>query len=226
MSHTPESNQEMHHSEESTEELASSGRGGFGEESFLLVEPMDPSASMHEGLRNTNGGMQDTSSGDPEERPTPINAEPSPVMNPNETPEGLAQSASREADEATAQWGEPDSCSEPRIASSPRTPLVAPLEGPLRLEPAECIRSSKLADSHGASGKACTTPKSPTAAAAEGVCTKTNPERWSTMEAATYNENEWLWFAVGAVAVAGAMFAGRSLYRSMLSGGRSATTAA
>jgi len=185
-----------------------------------MVEPSSPSASMHEALKNTNGGIADGPPRSPAPKPeeTPMSIEIPIHDAANETPEGLAQSASSKAGEVTSQWGEPGTCSvEARSSSSPSTPL----EGPLRQEPtAECIHSAKLADS-GSSGKICQNPKNPVTG--DGVCTKASPER--CVELASYSDNEWLWFAVGAIAVAGAMFAGRSIYRSMDSGRRSSTAA-
>jgi len=112
--------------------------------------------------------------------------------------------------------------------------VVLPTGVPRGLTQSECLRgSAKLAHrsvseipcqlflhppvcnslSSACSGsKSCHTPRGPPSS----VCTKGQPlsESLSSSIAICY-ENDWVWFAMGAIAVAGAMFAGNRFYTTM-----------
>lgn len=181
--------------------------GGFtGEESFYMVQgEFSPSASMHGHHTNTNGWS-------PADAPSSITEAPEDGMRlpdaegcTDNSSTTLASSASQLASSATSQWGE-DS------ATVPKTPTadVLPTGVPRGLAPSECRGGTKLTHS---GSKSCHTPRG---GPPPSVCTKGQPlsESLSSSIAICY-DNDWVWFAMGAIAVAGAMFAGNRFYTTM-----------
>lgn len=188
-----------------------------GVNSFLLIpREFEAGESQHEHFVNTNHWGQDAPS--PCDKAT-HSSESSPTHSETEEPEfqqlpkpqidpelTAAQSASLMADEATSQWGEEDNPTSGTMARS--QPLVEPTTA-ARFEPCtelltECIpRSPKLASSF------CSQSSQGTSLKPEQ---KTKSDGSDNTVAGIY-DSDWMWFAVGALTVAGAMLAGKHFYK-------------
>lgn len=190
------------------------------EGSFMVVDSASlMGKSIHQHVGSTNGWVppegsaeghswSPDSSGSDDFRQLPasqITKIPTPTasvdLSANVDAPNLAQSASLKAGAATSQWGE-EAEPEAKVPASPgpagaRTP-------PAEFSKETVPRSPKLVSSFG-STKFCTSANPPRSA-----CTKV--EKSVTSDLVHY-DSDWMWFAVGAAAVVGAMLAGQQIYR-------------
>lgn len=188
----------------------------LGEESFYLVDDdfQGGATSMHAHQAATNGWSIDgapsraasvAGANDGFSLPAATVMQDEAASVGSEPRVGLsASTASAKADEATSQWGDDGSRSvgsTPTLEGVPRSQPAA--------QPAEGIQNSpKLMGSGSALSKsALRTPP-------QSVCTQGNPERHND-ELLAYYDNDWVWFAAGAIAVAGTMLLGKHFYRTM-----------
>jgi len=185
-----------------------------GVNSFLLVDAPGTTSSMHGHYSSTNSwrpedarGPNETGTGDNVQQPPAIQKVPTPASSLLVDDQFTAQSASIKAGEAASQWAGEDTDSAGKTSASPG---IAPrTQSPgASTTPSECIpRSPKLPASFGGSSKLCTNNTSPSACKGEtekmGVSTIANG----------IEPEDWMWYAVGAIAVAGALFGAGKLYR-------------
>lgn len=213
-----------HQTEDSAKDPSVEDENGASsmEGSFMVVDSASGlgAQSIHQHVGSTNGWAPERSvegrhawspgsSGSEDFRQLPaaqITKIPTPASSINfggsdDDAPNLAQSASLEANAATSQWGE-EADAEAKVPASPgpagaRTP-------PAEFSKENAPRSPKLVSSFG-STKFCTSSNPPRSA-----CTKV--EKSAASDLVQY-DSDWMWFAVGAAAVVGAMFAGQQIYR-------------
>lgn len=198
-------------SEAPTHQEAMVGSTGNLEGSWYAVDQQfDGTASMNMHHTSTNNwspaGAPSTISEVPEDGLKLPEGEVPPAKDGNGSA-SLAGSSQRAAHEATSQWGEDDT----RAKNS--TDEVLPTGVPRGLtQSSDSVRgSTKLAHS---GSKSCHTPRG---GIPSSVCaTKGQPlsESLSSSIAICY-DNDWVWFAMGAIAVAGVMFGGNRIYTSL-----------
>jgi len=181
----------------------------LGDESFYLVDDNfhGGASSMHAHQAATNGWSADVPSTRTASQSEANDGFSLPPSKAEETENGSTSGGSRplvdstssaKSDEATSQWGEDGS------RSMGTTPT---LQGMPRSQPTECVQKSPRLTASGSALSQSTPKSSPPAS----VCTQERPND----ELIAYYDNDWIWFAAGAIAVAGTMLLGKHFYRTL-----------